>query len=327
MSNERIGVVGLGLLGRGIAACFLSRGFEVVAVDHSAAQRESARCHIERMIDELVRFGGLDTGLRAKWASLYKPVSEFEALKDCSFIVESVAEDAAAKTEVCDRIEEVVSPQAIIATNTSAIPITKLQAGRKHPERFIGMHWAEPAHITRFIEIIPGEQTSQETVEATLALARRLGKDPSLCRKDIPAFIVNRLGYALYREALHLIELGVADAATIDRAMRNVFGLWTIVCGPFRWIDITGGPELYARAMKGVLPTLSNADAVSPVLQDLADSGARGIINGHGFFDYTPEEAKSWEELYRKHSWRVTQMQNEYFPLEDEARWPILPEL
>ena len=107
---------------------------------------------------------------------------------------------------------------------------------------------------------------------------------------------------------------GVADADTIDRAVRNALGLWATLCGPLRWMDLTGGPELYAKAMQGVLPTLCNADTLSPLLQQLAASGAQGIRNGRGFFNYTPGEAQRWEELYRQHAWRVTEMQNEYFP-------------
>jgi 3-hydroxybutyryl-CoA dehydrogenase len=123
----------------------------------------------------------------------------------------------------------------------------------------------------------------------------------------------------MYREALNLLQSGVADAATIDCATRNALGLWASVCGPLRWIDITGGPELYARAMQHVMPSLNNAVELPPVMQELAAAGARGITNGRGFYSYTPEEAQQWEELYRKHAWRVAQMQNEYFPLKKET--------
>jgi 3-hydroxybutyryl-CoA dehydrogenase len=177
------------------------------------------------------------------------------------------------------------------------------------------MHWAEPAHATRFMELVRGAQTSDETLRVTAAMARRLGKEPCVCQKDIPGFIVNRIGYAMYREAMNIMQSGVADAATIDTAMRNAFGLWASVCGPLRWIDITGGPALYAKAMAHVVPSLSALPHVPAPIQKLADEGACGITNGKGFYNYTEEEARHWEELYRKHAWRVTKMQNEYFPL------------
>jgi 3-hydroxybutyryl-CoA dehydrogenase len=304
----------MGLLGRGIVASFLGHGFEVVAIARNRERHAEARRHIRAMVDELVDLAGFDPALRQEWASRLTQATEFDALRDCAFVVESVIEDPAIKHEVLDQIEVQVSAQAIIASNSSAIPISRLQHGRRHPERLILMHWAEPAHATRFLEIVRGEHTSDETLRQTAELARRLGKDPSLCQKEIPGFIVNRIGYAMYREALNLLESGVADVETIDRSVRNALGLWTTVCGPFRWMDLTGGPELYFKAMKPVMPTLSKADELSEKMRELAESGARGILNGRGFYSYTPEEARRWEELYRRHAWRVAQMQNEYFP-------------
>lgn len=317
-SPERVAVIGLGLLGRGIAACFLGHGFEVVALARSEQRQTEARRHIEQMMGELVEFSGFDPQLREEWPSRYLPTVNYEPLRDCGFVIESVIEDPATKHDIFDQVEAVVGPDVVIASNSSAIPISQMQQRRKRPERFVGMHWAEPAHATRFMEVIRGERTSEQALQTTVALGRRLGKEPSVCRQDIPGFIVNRIGYAMYREALSLIESGVADAATIDRSMRNALGLWATLCGPFRWIDLTGGPEVYARAMKPVWPTLSKADQLPAVLQALADSGARGTANGRGFFTYTPEEARHWDELYRRHAWRVAQIQNEHFPLEED---------
>jgi 3-hydroxybutyryl-CoA dehydrogenase len=322
MSVERVGVVGLGLLGRGIAACFLGHGFEVVAFARNERRHAEARPQITQMIGELVDQAGFDARLRTDWAARYLPATDLAALRGCSFVVESVVEDLATKREVYDSIESQVSPETVIASNSSALPISLLQQGRKHPERFLGMHWAEPAHATRFLELIAGGQTSEAALQTAVAIARRLGKDPGICRKEMPGFIVNRIGYAMYREALHLLEAGVADAETIDRSVRNALGLWASVCGPFRWMDLTGGPELYAKAMAPVLPTLSNAGQPPALLRKLADGGARGIVNGRGFFNYTPEEALQWEELYRRHAWRVTQLQNEYFPMHKEPLPP-----
>lgn len=271
--SERVGVVGLGLLGRGIAACFAKHGFHVVAVDRSAEQR----------------------------ARVPGATDDFAQLADCTFVVESVTEDTSTKDDVLAAIEGVVSADIVVASNTSAIPISQLQAQRTHPARFVGMHWAEPADSTRFMELICGEQTSPETLATAEAMARRLGKDPCVVRKDIPGFIVNRIGYAMYREALHLLDTGVADAETIDRAVRNALGLWATVCGPFRWMDITGGPQLYSKAMVPVLPTLCNATEPSPTMQR-----AR-------FHECSDEERQWWEALYHRHAERVTAMQQEYF--------------
>ena len=314
MSANRVVVVGLGLLGKGIVTCFLGHGFEVVAIDKATESHSGIREEIGRLAQELVDLGGFRSVLLEEWSKRLTITADFTRAKGCSFAVETVTEDVAVKESVLDALEGVLAPEVVIATNTSAIPISQLQKKRKYPARFLGMHWAEPAHATRFMELIRGEQTSKETLQAASVMARLLGKEPCICQKDIPGFIVNRMGYAMYREAMHLLQSGVADVETIDTAMRNAFGLWASVCGPFRWIDITGGPELYAKAMKHVVPNLNAGSDVPEPIQKLAGESARGITNGRGFYSYTPEEAHHWEELYRKHAWRVTKLQNEYFP-------------
>lgn len=119
----------------------------------------------------------------------------------------------------------------------------------------------------------------------------------------------------MYREALHLVETGVADVETIDRSLRNTFGLWAASCGPFRWIDLTGGPALYARAMERVLPTLSSATTVPAPLAELAAANATGTTNGTGFYDYSAEEAREWEVRQRRYTWQVKKWLDEEFPL------------
>ena len=313
--SSRVAVVGLGMLGRGIAACFLRHGMHVVALDRGEAELAAAREVIAGMIDELIDAGLAEPDLRKQWAARYRAVTDYAELADCTFVIESVPEDRTTKAEALNRIEAAVTPVVVIASNTSAIPISSLQKGTSHPERLVGMHWAEPAHATRFMELVRGDQTSDAAFQAAAEMARRVGKEPCFCQKDVPGFIVNRIGYAMYREAHALLDAGVADADSIDRAMRNSIGLWASLCGPLRWIDLSGGPELYAKAMEPVLPSLSRDEQLSPMFAQLAASGAQGVRNGRGFFTYTPEEARQWSELYRQHAWRIAKMQDEYFPL------------
>ncbi|MHB8899537.1 MAG: 3-hydroxyacyl-CoA dehydrogenase family protein [Thermoguttaceae bacterium] len=316
MEIKTVGVAGLGLLGRGIAACLLGHGFRVVAFTRREATHDEARHYIGRAMGDLVERAGFTPGLLDEWAGRYEPVTSLEPMGDCDFLIESVIEDMGSKQEVFDRLESLVRAEVVIASNTSALPISHLQRGRKHPERFLGMHWAEPAHATRFLEIIRGEQTSDAAFETAARLARAIGKDPSMVEKDVPAFVVNRIGYAMYREAFHILEMGVADVETIDRSVRNALGLWATMCGPFRWMDLTGGPALYGKAIEGVLPSLSNATELPAMMKELRESDARGIANGHGFYQYTEEEARRWEELFRRHAWTVRDLMNQYFPLD-----------
>lgn len=320
MTGRTIGVAGLGLLGRGVVACLLGHGFRVMVFTRRPSTHDEARQYLAGAMEDLVARAGFPARLRHEWADRYEPVPSLDRLAPCDFIIESVAEDLAVKQQTFDALEAVVRSDVPIASNTSALPIGLLQAGRRHPERLLGMHWAEPAHATRFMELIRGPKTSDAAFQAAWDLARAIGKEPCEVQKDLPAFLVNRIGYAMYREALYLLEQGVADAETIDRSCRNALGLFATLCGPLRWMDLTGGPALYAKAMAGVLPTLSNAAELPETLRRLAESDARGIANGRGFYAYTPEQCRQWEDLFRQHAWKVKAMHDEYFPLADEGR-------
>lgn len=315
MSFHSVGVVGLGLLGRGIAACLVSRGLRVIAYDCRAEARRTARAHIDGAIQDLVRRGGFSESLLATWADHYMEADSLETLDQCDFVIESVTEDLATKRQVFDALEAVVGGDVPIASNTSALPISILQQGRRKPERFVGMHWAEPCHLTRFLEVIRGEATDDTTADATMSLGRAVGKDPSLVRKDVEGFIINRLGYAIYREAFWLLENDVADVETIDRTFRNAVSVWANIAGPFRWMDLTGVPA-YAAVMKRLFPQLSCATEVPQQMRELVESGAQGISNGRGFYSYTPQEAEQWERLLVENVWRVRDLVTEILPEE-----------
>lgn len=315
--SSTVGLVGLGLLGRGIAACLLGYGYRVLALSRVPDERHVAEASIEKALAEMVVHRVIPSHAAANWRERWLVAEDYQGLAECSFVLESVIEDREAKQTVFDALEEVLDPAVPIATNTSAIPITSLQQDRRRPQRFLGVHWAEPAHATRFMEIIRGEKTDDATVQAAIALAYSLEKEPCLVAKDSPGFIVNRIGYAMYREALTLIDEGVADAATIDTACRNALGLWASICGPFRWIDLTGGPGLYARAMRGVFEALGEDTSLPGPIEALERSGGEGIKNGAGFYKYTADEAQEWEARYREHAWRVRDIQQQYFPLNE----------
>jgi 3-hydroxybutyryl-CoA dehydrogenase len=316
--QSTVAVVGLGLLGRGIATCFLGHGFRVIGCDRDTAAHEIADSYIDRGLSEMVTYAGIDASLAGSWRSRYHATTAFDDWPRCDFVVESVNEDLPGKQEVFDQVERVVAPYVPIGSNTSAIPITQLQEPRQHPQRFFGMHWFEPAYATRFLELIPGEHTSREIMATAAAISRRCGKEPSVLEKDIAGFIVNRIGYAMFREALNLLELGVADAETIDRSVRNALGVWSTICGPFQWIDLTGGPALYAQAMARVLPTLSTATEPPPPLRRLIDGQARDATNASSFYVCSPEERERHAAQFHAHAWRAYAIMNEYFPLKNQ---------
>ena len=304
-----VGVVGLGLLGRGITACLLAAGLDVVVYDRDQAMQEEILSYMQSVMEEIAEHRPASSVHCDNWRERFHWASGLDEFEGCDVIIESVSEVLVVKRELLLQMEEIVGAEVPLASNTSALPITELQRGLAHPERVLGMHWAEPAFATRFLELIGGEQTSSLVLKDLDGFARSLGKEPSVVT-DLPGFIVNRLGYAMYREAMHLLETGVADAATIDRSYRNAAGLWASFCGPFRWIDITGGAALYARAMQRVMPDLAVGQEVPAALRAQAerDGAATAAGSNHavtGFYGETEAQKQIWLELLHRQAWEI----------------------
>lgn len=314
MEIRHVGVVGLGLLGRGITACLLAHGMEVVVYDREQAMQEEFLAYLRGVMQEIADHLPACAAKCAAWQDRLQWTADLHAFAECQLVIESVSELLELKRELLLRMEAIVGAEVPLASNTSALPITELQCGLAHPERVVGMHWAEPAFATRFLELIGGERTSPTVLDGLAAFGRSLGKEPCIVG-DIPGFIVNRLGYAKYREAMHLLESGVADAATIDRAYRNASGLWASFCGPFRWIDITGGAELYARAMERVMPDLSCGSDVPAALRRQAEIDRKAIATdgegaATGFYGETPEQKRMWLELLHRQAWEIEDLRS-----------------
>jgi 3-hydroxybutyryl-CoA dehydrogenase len=245
----------------------------------------------------MVRRKAAARGAVRNWRERFALVRSLDELGDCPFVIESVKEDLKLKREIFRELEASMEPAAVIASNTSSLPISVLQQGRLHPERFIGMHWGEPAEIMRYLEIIPGRQTSAETIRITRHLGEACGKEPSILNMDIRGFISNRMMYAMMREALYLVESGVADLETVDRSFRNDMGWWATIAGPFRWMDLTGIPA-YDTVAQGLFPKLSNAKTVPRLMREVVDSGAQGISNTKGFYKYSKSSARRWKRAW-----------------------------
>lgn len=274
---ERIGVIGLGLLGADIVALAISRGFTVLAVDLNPDARELLPQRISSALSELVQHGAAQQDDFDQWQDrlqISDSCSLFSQSEcNCDFVIESVTEDAEIKTAVFASIEEAVAEHTPISTNTSGLPLSDFQKKLKHPSRFLGMHFCQPTYAQPFLEIIRGEQTSDAAFGAAHRLGLELGKEPCLINRDLPGFVVNRIGYARYREAANLVAEGVSDYASIDNAVRNTFGVFMSMIDPFRWMDISGGPALYGKAMKTIWPTLSNTSKPPDFIESMiADS-------------------------------------------------------
>jgi 3-hydroxybutyryl-CoA dehydrogenase len=300
----------MGLMGTSIATCLLAAGHTVAAVEVDKGKLKRARGRVVSLLEGLRKKKLLHSRLPTLLGRL--TISEdYSVLRQTRIVIECAVERRELKKAILRNIEQTVSADTIIGSNTSAIPPTLLQDGALHPERILGIHWAEPAHITRFMEVICGEKTTITYAERVTALALLWGKEPSLLRKDVPGFITNRVMYAMLREAFHLVESGVASIADVDRSLRNDLGYWITFAGPFRFMDLTGIPA-YCAVMRDLLPDLACGTQVPELMRKMVDSGARGTSNSKGFYEYTPMEAQEWERRFLKFSYEIRALAQKY---------------
>ncbi|GGM98954.1 3-hydroxybutyryl-CoA dehydrogenase [Dyadobacter beijingensis] len=308
--KQRIGTVGLGLMGSSIATCILAAGHAVTSLVRDASEAEPARKRILGFLTELSEEGLLNETPEIV-AQRITVTTDVNDLAGISVVIESITEDVEAKKAVYHALETVLSPTAIIGSNTSAIPVSVLQDGLQHPGRLLGIHWAEPAHITRFMEVICGKDSELLYAQQIVQLAESWGKEPSLLRKDIRGFITNRIMYAMLREAFNLVENGYATVEDVDRSLRNDLGYWITFAGPFRFMDLTGIPA-YLTVMKDLFPDLDNRQSTPEMMEKLVASGAKGVSNAQGFYPYTHESAEAWEKAFIDFSYDIRKLAEKY---------------
>lgn len=270
LRRAEIGVVGIGTIGASIVACLLVAGNRVRAIEPVAESIPVARDRVVRYLDSI--------------DSKYRPQSNEEVLdrltisddyadlKSCAVVIETVLEKLEVKHDVIRRIEAHVENSTLIGTNTSALPVTGIQRAAQQPGRVMGLHWGHQPMMP-FLEIVKGDDTTDDTMALIGQYARFWGKDPTIVRKDIRGFVANRLGHAMLREALYLYANGIASAADIDRAAHYAFGAWAAYEGPFTPLEDSF--ELTLATMRDLYPDLCNETEVQPFLEQMFRSGQR----------------------------------------------------
>ncbi|HEY6605120.1 MAG TPA: 3-hydroxyacyl-CoA dehydrogenase NAD-binding domain-containing protein [Gaiellaceae bacterium] len=281
---RRAAVIGTGTMGPGMGAVLARAGIETALYDVSAEALERARAASELAEGVLDRLDAV----KEDGGSLRFETELEAALDGSDLVLEAVPERLELKQEVFPQFEDVVAPEAVLASNTSGIPITKIANVCRHPERVVGLHWSNPPHLIPMIEVIPGEQTSQETVDAASALVRRIGYHP-VVEKEVAGFVENRILYAILRECLDLVDRGIIDPEGLDLNVRWGIGYKLAVIGPMELLDMAG-LDIYNAVGSYLNPDLSTAGEVSSTIRDLIDKGRLGMKTGGGIYDYTPEQ-------------------------------------
>lgn len=282
MAQARVAVVGAGLMGHGIAQVFASRGHDVTIHDPVPTALATVKARIEANLRDL------GEGVAA--AERVTPVAVLaDAVHDADFVVEAALEDLALKQRLFAEIESAAKPGAVLASNTSVIPITAIMQGLKDRARALGTHWWNPPYLVPLVEVIGTEWTSPAAIAFTIDLHKAVGKTPVHVKKDVAGFVGNRLQHALWREAVSLVEQGICDAETVDTVIKASFGRRLAVLGPLENADLVG-TDLTLAIHKTVLPALESRAVPSPYLEKLVADGRLGMKSGEGFRTWTPEQ-------------------------------------
>lgn len=294
---HRVAMIGAGTMGSGISMCFAQAGYEVVLYSRSAEGIQRALNRVKHSQQAFIREGLIaEAEAEAARARIRGTDSLADALRGVQYVLESVPENLGLKQALFTEMESLCPPDTILATNTSGLSITAIASACRYPQRVGGMHWANPPEIVPLVEVIRGEQTSDETLEIIYRLSERLGKVPVRVQKDIPGFASNRLQYALLREALHLVQEGVVTVEDVDRTLKNGVGFRYPWLGPLETADL-GGLDVFHTICQYLFKELSTMTKPPAFFDEIVQGGNYGIKTGRGFYDYT---GKSREEILRK---------------------------
>jgi 3-hydroxybutyryl-CoA dehydrogenase len=279
---SRVGVVGLGTMGSGIAQVCLQAGLEVVGRDVSDDLGESARARIDHYLSRGVEKERLTQDEKDAALGRLTTTTELGDLSGCGLVIEAAFEDLDVKRELFAELDRVVSSEAILATNTSALSVTQIAEATQHPARVVGMHFFNPAPVLPLVEVIRTVHTSDEAFDSAYAFAQRLGKEPVACN-DTPGFIVNRILIPLLNDCVRVLDEARVSPDDVDRAMR--FGAnWPI--GPCALIDLIG-VDVHVHASEALHAALGEGRMAPPQrLLEMRDAGQLGRKTGRGFYEY-----------------------------------------
>ncbi len=276
-------VLGAGTMGHGIAQVLALAGVETRLSDVSREALDAALGRVRANLDKGVEKGKLEPALRERALGLVRGETDLErAVSGVDVVVEAVPERLALKVELFERLGRALGPEVLLATNTSSLPITRIAAAARFPERVTGMHFFNPVHIMKLVEVVCAEQSGEEAIALSLALARRIGKEP-IRVQDSPGFASSRLGLVIGLEAIRMLEAGVASAEDIDKAMTLGYGF---PMGPLRLTDLVGLDVRLAIA-EYLAAELGERFAPPALLRRKVERGELGQKAGQGFYAWS----------------------------------------
>lgn len=285
--KRKISLIGAGMMGAGIGASAALAGHETVLYDIDETKAAAGLGACLSNIDQLVEGGLVETGSAADAKQLLSTCTQLnEAVQGCGLVIEAVTEDLSLKRKIFRRLDEIVPPETILTSNTSGLRISDIVTEMKHPERTATTHFWYPAHLVLLVEIVLGEKTDSKIGETLRDLLTAWGKSPVIVKKDLPGQLANRILQAVIREAVDIVESGLASAEDVDTAIKAGMALRFPVWGPLEHIDGVG-LDLALSVQKYVLPDIANNTSPSDYLSSLCADGNLGFRTGRGFYDWS----------------------------------------
>jgi 3-hydroxybutyryl-CoA dehydrogenase len=283
---KKIGIAGAGTMGSGIAQIFARKGYKVVITDIKEEYLEKSRRLVEIFNDSLIEEGIITPDEAKAAVELISYSIDKGVFSDCDLIIEAIVEKMEIKQKFWKEIEDIASKEAFFATNTSGLSINGISELVESKSRFIGMHFWNPPHIIPLVELIRANDTSDETVSILKELLNIIDKEPVVVQKDAPGFIGNRLQFAVFREALHIVSEGIATIEDVDKAMRFGPGFRYPIIGPLQTADL-GGLDTFYYISSYLFNELSDAKEAPEILKTLMDANQLGVKSESGFYNYS----------------------------------------
>jgi 3-hydroxybutyryl-CoA dehydrogenase len=283
--GPKIVIAGAGIMGASMGQIFARWGYSVTLYDIAQEGIDKGRELISINQRSLVGQGELSGELSRELLSRISYTTAMDAFKEADFVIEAIVENLDVKLSFWKEASSLAPDGAVLTTNTSGLSITAISAAVRLPERFCGMHWVNPPHIVPLVEVIQGKSTAEETVGAVREVALSVHRHPVTVRGDPRGFLLNRLQFAVLREALHIVENGYASANDVDDVMKYGLGMRYACIGPFETVDL-GGLDTFYRVGSYLFADLSDVKEVPEPLAALYREGAFGTKSGKGFYDY-----------------------------------------
>ena len=286
---KRVGIVGAGLMGHGIAQAYAQEGYPITITDESKSALAGVKDRIKANLETLVQGEMLhQNDIEQILERITVTESLEETVRDADFVTEAIFEDLEIKRGLFSDMEKFCSPECILASNTSSFPMTQISALMESPERAIVTHWMNPPYLVPLVEVVPGQKTSAETYDTAYELLRKINKVPVKVEEEITGFLINRIQTAMNREVYYLLEIGAASAEDIDLAVVTSLGFRLATLGPLMIRDL-GGLDVTCKIDETLLDKISSFQTVSKLLKEKVNRGELGAKTGKGFFEYTPE--------------------------------------